>query len=247
MYFEISGTNIRLMGSMHLLPAANPGLPEWATKAYDWCEELVFESDISTMPPLHPMPGVDLKALLTPGAWAALHDLWPLSHNFPPLEKVQPWAAFLFGTVFSMATSSGVEPLFLQWAGNDSKNVHFLETPAQFAQLAENVPLQEVVQSIESFASDLAAPQRTIEAMYQAWIAQDLSALYDVALQSPSFKLPELRRAVLERRNLSWLPLVEGHMKTSKPTLIAVGALHLYGPGNLLDLLGCEAKLLSCD
>jgi uncharacterized protein YbaP (TraB family) len=247
MYFEIPGTNIRLMGSMHRLPADSPGLPGWTTKAYDWCDELVFESDISIMPPLYPVPGVDLKANLTANAWSSLQDLWPLSDSLPPLEKVQPWAAFLFGSAFSMATSVGVEHLFLQWAGNDSKVVHFLETPAQFAQLAENVPLQEVVQSIESLASDLAAPQRTIEAMYQAWIARDLSALYDVALQSPSFKLPELRRAVLERRNLSWLPLVEGHMKTSKPTLIAVGALHLYGPGNLLDLLGCEAKLLSCD
>ena len=45
MYFEIAGTQLRLLGSMHRFPASATDMPNWICRAYEWCEELNFEAD----------------------------------------------------------------------------------------------------------------------------------------------------------------------------------------------------------
>ena len=234
---------MRLMGSMHMLPSTSPGLPEWVVNAYDWCEELVFES----YPPaiiahLCPTIGVDLKKQLTPATWETLQTLWPKSENFPSIESVQPWAVSLFSTTFSSSLSVGVENLFLQWAAEQSKQVYFLESAEELVSTLDRAPVDDVIQSLERLAADLSAPQRSIEAMYQAWIAMDLAAMHDIAALSPMFQLPKLRQIILEDRNLAWVSMLLNKMASPKRTLVAVGALHLCGPGNLLTLLGREAQ-----
>lgn len=234
---------MRLIGSMHLLPSGSPDLPEWVVNAYEWCEELVFESDPSTIiDHLCPTIGVSLKKHLTPATWATLQTLWPESTNFPPIESVQPWAVSLFGTTFSSSLSAGVENLFLQWAAEQSKQVYFLESAEELVSTLDRAPIDDVVQSLELLAADLSAPQRSIEAMYQAWITMDLAAMHDIAMQSPMFQNPKLRQIILEGRNLAWVSMLLNKMASPKRTLVAVGALHLCGPGNLLTLLGRDAQ-----
>ena len=36
MYWQFPGTNVRILGSMHMLPASNSGLPGWAVEAFEW-------------------------------------------------------------------------------------------------------------------------------------------------------------------------------------------------------------------
>ena len=43
MYFEIPGSNVRMLGSMHMVPAGTVAAPPWTEGAYDWCEALVHE------------------------------------------------------------------------------------------------------------------------------------------------------------------------------------------------------------
>ena len=228
---------------MHALPASGSGLPEWALRAYEWCDELIFESDPPTiLSQLRSTTGHPLRRRITPHAWAVLEGLWPVSGPIPPLESVQIWAALIFGSMLACRTTEGVEPIFLKWAANHSKGVHFLESAEELADALDSAPIEEVVKSIELLASDLSAPQRSIEAMYRAWLKQDLSALYEIAERSPAFQFPGVRRAALQRRNQAWAPILTNRMSTSKRTLIAVGALHLYGPENLFTWIEPHAK-----
>lgn len=239
MYFEIPGTKVRVMGSMHMVPASNPVIPIWALQAYDWCEELVFESDPQGIfSELHPTPGVALQKQLSPAAWAALGRIWPPPPHFPSPQAVQPWAVWLFANAFQSRPADGIEPIFLKRAAEAPKVVHFLETPKQLASALDTAPIIEVIQAIEDLANDLSAPQRSLLDMYSAWVQLDLASLYKVAERSPSFHFPGMNRAAFQLRNESWVQPFQKHLLSSKRTLVAVGALHLYGPNNVFDCLG---------
>src|SRR6478672_5785473 len=108
MYWQFIGTNVRILGSMHMLPVRNSGLPTWATQAFEWAEVLVFESDPPTILPLlrSPIP-THLQQSVSPSTWAALSDLWPATSPLPSLETVRPWAALLLSAVLAQRTAPG--------------------------------------------------------------------------------------------------------------------------------------------
>ncbi|KQV51373.1 TraB/GumN family protein [Duganella sp. Root336D2] len=246
MYFELPGTNVRIMGSMHMLPP-NAGLPTWADRAFDWCEELMFEGDpMAILPHLRSTAGIVLNDHLSVSTWGKLKNVWRESEHIPPLAQVQPWAAFLLSSSFASPAAPGVEPIFLKRAAEQSKPVQFFETGADLNAALEKAPLEDVIGAIESLADDLTAPQRNVEEMYRAWIAGDLPSLYAVAAKSPAFAFAGMRKAVLQNRNEAWVPILQNRINTSKRVLIAIGALHLYGPGNLLELLGHEFNAVAC-
>ena len=245
MYWQFSGTNVRILGSMHLLPINNSGLPTWATEAFEWAEVLVFESDPpAILPLLQSSTPADLQRELSNATWEALQSLWPATGPLPSLKAVRPWAALLFSTVFAQQTAQGIEGQFMQWASEQSKPVQFLETAVQVAAAFDSAPAAEIREGLELLASDLSAPQRSLEAMYVAWMRGDLPALYNVASQLPLFHLPGLRAAVLERRNREWAPSLAKLIQSPRRTLIAVGALHLCGAGNAIEYSGKDVQLI---
>lgn len=245
MYFEISGTNVRIMGSMHLFPAGSDGLPAWAEQAYKWCENLIFESDqADTLAQLHPPVGRSLQEQLSPATWKTLQDFWPKPGQslLPPLESIQPWAAVLFTPLRACSLVEGVESLFRHRAAQDNKAVRFLESGAECAAAFDTAPIDEIIQSLELFASNASAFQPLLVKMYDAWIRQDLHGVFDARL--PAVRLPGIHHAALTVRNRAWVPVLEAVMDTDKRTLIAVGALHFCGPGNVLELLGRDLSRL---
>lgn len=230
---------------MHMLPASNSGLPSWAVEAFEWAEALVFESDPPAILPYLRAPSPPtLKHDLQPATWEALRSLWPTAGPLPPIEDVRPWAALLFSAVFTQKTAFGIETQFMQWAGEQSKPVQFLETGEAVAAAFDSAPATEIHKALELLASDLSAPQRSLEAMYTAWLRADLPALFEVASQSPMFRFAGLKAAVLDRRNREWTPALHQLMSTPQRTLIAVGALHLHGPGNAIEYLEQNAQLI---
>ncbi len=145
---------------------------------------------------------------------------------------------------FAQRTAPGIEGQFMQWAGEQSKPVQFLETAEQVAAALESAPLSEVYRGLELLASDLSVPQRSLEAMYSAWLRSDLPALFNVATQSPLFHFTGLRAAVLERRNREWALGLSELMESPTRTLVAVGALHLHGVGNAFEYVGRSVRVI---
>jgi len=239
MYFHISGTNVRLLGTMHMLPTSAPDLPPWVSDAYEWSQTVVLETDTSTLLPFFVAPGTStLRKALKPAVWSTLESIWPSDGPLSPLVAVHPWAALLLAPSFCLEVSSGVEPHFTQWATEHSKPIRFLETAKQFAPILETVPKEEVLAGLDLFASDLEAPQRSLKQIHTAWLAEDLEGIYLAASLNPTFAYPGLRGAILESRNRLWAPVINSMLSTNERTLIAVGALHFYGPDNLFQLLG---------
>ena len=155
MYFRIRGTNVRLLGSMHMFPASITSLPIWANEAYEWAEQLILETHVPAMLPLfRTASGTGLKQALEPEVWSALESIWPKEGPLSPLNAIHPWAALLLAPSFCTQASPGVEPRFTQWSTEQSKPVQFLETPSQFAELMHEIPIDEItaVRCLSNFA-----------------------------------------------------------------------------------------------
>src|SRR3569833_2773557 len=88
MYLHITGTNVRLLGSMHLFPASSRSTPPWIEQAYDWAEALVFESDAPTILPFlkaDPLRGAQsLASFLSADTWTRLQASWPADGPLTP-------------------------------------------------------------------------------------------------------------------------------------------------------------------
>lgn len=45
MYFEIPDRDIRILGSLHILPPGTSSLPAWASDAYEWAAVMAIEHE----------------------------------------------------------------------------------------------------------------------------------------------------------------------------------------------------------
>jgi uncharacterized protein YbaP (TraB family) len=241
MYLQLTGTNVRLLGSMHLFPATSRRTPPWVAEAYDWAEALVFESDPPTILPfLKTGPQCDaaqLQPLLGADAWAQLQTLWPVDGPVAPLAELRPWAALVVAPTLFQQVVEGVEPRMLRSAIAQAKPYRYLETAQEVAALLESIPLEAIGAALDLLMADRDEPQRTLERMHAAWLEGDLQAVQQIAEESPMFNLPGIRHAILDARNRAWAERLKEIRGQRERTLVVVGALHLCGPGNLIECL----------
>jgi uncharacterized protein YbaP (TraB family) len=238
MYLQLTGTQVRLLGSMHLFPAASPRVPAWVSQAFDWAETLVFESDAQSIWPfLKREGGPSLEHMLPPEVWRRLDASWPTAGVLAPLSELRPWAAMMVAPTLCQRVVEGVEPRMLREAAAQAKPYRFLETAEEVVTSLESIPLPAICTGLELLLADLTEPQRTLERMQAAWLRRDLQAIYDVAAESPMFNLPGIRSAILDARNRAWTPRVREALDNPARTLVVVGALHLCGPDNLVERL----------
>lgn len=241
MYFQIAGTNVRLLGSMHWFPASQDFVPNWAEAAYQWSKSLVLEGDSAQFPPF--CKTVDLQPKFSPHVWAALQRIWPTTSV--PLNELQPWAIMLMLGQMKLQLVSGIEPRFKEWGAKDAKPIRYLEQASEAAASFASVPLNDVEASLALVLADLSLPQRDLEALYAAWITGERAQFFAVAGQLPLFSFPTIRKALLDSRNRAWAQPIEQLLSAAEPTLVVVGAAHLCGPANLEECLGREIIALS--
>jgi hypothetical protein len=238
MYVQLAGTQVRLLGSMHLFSAASPRMPSWVSEAFDWSEALIFESDApAILPFLKRERGQSLEHALPPEVWSRLDASWPSAGPLAPLSELRPWAALMVAPTLCQRVIEGVEPRMLRAAAAQSKPYQFLETADEVVASLESIPLSAVCAGLELLLADLTEPQRTLDRMQLAWLQRDLQAVHQVAAESPMFSLPGIRSAILDARNRAWAPRVRDALDSPKRTLVVVGALHLCGAGNLIERL----------
>ncbi len=241
MYLQLTGTQLRLLGSMHLFPATSRRTPPWIAEAYDWAESLVLESDAPTILPFlkaaTPAGAERLRPLLSDDAWQRLNAVWPTEGPLAPLAELRPWAALIVAPTLFQQVVEGVEPRLLRSALTQGKPYRYLETAQDVAASLDSIPLDAIAAALDLLMADLTEPQRTLEKMHAAWIDGDLPAVQRIAVESPMFNLPGIREAILDARNRAWAAHLTALIERPERTLVVVGALHLCGPGNLIECL----------
>jgi len=233
MYFQVSGTNVRIAGSIHIFPSYVKELPRWLLDAYDWADELVFEGDAQEIAKLFlrtdPASG---EQLLSPDVWQSLRANW--QPDFPDLDRIHPWAASMYLAGVQNKVVHGVEPKLTIKAERNGKPVSFLETGEDFVNSMALAPMSDWDLCLKEALSHLHENKKSLEGLFNAWSRRNLAAMYSQVETKPLITMRSIRNAMLLNRNRAWLQPVLQLLDSKKKVLIVVGALHLYESGSLL-------------
>jgi uncharacterized protein YbaP (TraB family) len=242
LYFQIDQTAVRIASTVHDFPRESPDLPRWLSDAFDWCEDLILESSPFANPDAatHFFGDSPLRKLVGFDTWLALCMRWPRFCLGRKMYKMKPWAALSLMPHLLLRLVPGAEIQLANRAKRESKPVGQLETIADLARHLESVPAEVFRVRFQSLLRNLNAERQNIVDFHDAWYRGDFPCLTSLAQRLPVMNIPEMRQAYLLARNQSWLKSIRNATQSKRRTLILVGAVHLCGPGNLVELYQTE-------
>lgn len=245
-------TSIYLFGTFHLLPEGYVWQTPAIRTAVDQSSELIVETILDEQ---HPQA---LAAAI--GRIGFAQGLPPLAERIAPalrpklaaaikasalpapyLDRMKTWTAafMLVGSQFKalgLKGDAGVEPNLRRSFEGAGKHVGELETNGQ--QLSFFDGLSEPAQRafLEGTISDPDKMHSEFAAMLKSWSVGDVEGIarsFNADLQDS----PELRAALLTRRNVNWTQWVERRLQQPGTLMVAVGAGHLAGDNSVISLL----------
>lgn len=241
-----------LAGSVHLLPAQDANLPPALDQAYRAADKLVMELDLGKLDPTEltawmqqhgALPaGSDLQTLLGETRYLKVRSAAG-SFGLPPqvIETQAPWLigleiAELEYTQLGYDPQHGVEEQLVHRAQADGKPTAGLETIQEELGGLEALSAKEQLRLLDQSLEELKDAPEELRAVLSAWRRGDVAELARLLAQEYD-GFPTLYDRLVTARNRHWLPQIEALARGNGNTLVVVGALHLVGPGGLLELL----------
>lgn len=226
------------------MPAERPQIPRFVANAYRWADRVILEHDFRNFMSLVTADSYrPLHELLSPDAWQMLRSGWPIRPDFPDLDSVPLWAALMMGTSCFLSPAPGVEPYLMSRCEKDRKPIAFLEALTDFVRHITALPETILCSGVEEAMANIPRGQKEFEATYKAWITFDGDAA-TCLLQIWQARAPSIHEAIFQKRNQAWAHSLRELVSCSANTLVAVGAGHLFGPGNLFECAGISPELI---
>ena len=237
-------TTIYLFGTIHLLPPNSL----WRTPAFDAAVQrsqmLVVETLIDAANPnalAADMATMGFSSGLPPIAQRVAPEKAPQLEAAiartgiprPLFDRMETWAAAftLMGVQFQslgLQGDQGVETVLRQTFTAAGKPVIQLETNREQLALFDTLPERAQRQLLEGAIEAPDTVKQQFGAMLASWLAGDVDAIartFNHDLRDS----PELRDALLTRRNAKWAQWIEQRLATPGTVFVAVGAGHLAG------------------
>jgi hypothetical protein len=252
-------TILYLFGTIHLLPKGQ----SWRTPAMDsalaGADELVLEvaniddmmASAQAMAKLGMSPGLKPIAERVPEDKRAALRAMIAESGYPEavFDRLETWAAALplLGVTFKrlgLDPSLGVETQIGRPFRASGKRVTGLETVEQ--QLGYFDTLSEEAQRalLLSVVEDSSETRTQFKEMLDAWASGDLKGIART-FDDEARMSPELKAALMSRRNSAWADWLERRMEKPGTAFVAVGAGHLVGEDSVQSMLkkkGIKAK-----
>ncbi|MEZ8169249.1 TraB/GumN family protein [Vibrio tasmaniensis 1F-187] len=235
---------LTILGSVHVGDKSMYPLPSAITDALKNSDGLVIETDIrKTEGVVYPTTKVTTADVLNKQQKQLLTDI-SKSLGMPTQQLLNspPWATSLSIQMQQLkklgyGSAGGVDATLAYKATIQDVPVISLE-PLQFQidlmTKQKDDGKEWLVSSLEEFDQT----DRVVHCLIESWKAGDLAKLE--AFAELSEMSPELEKAFLTDRNIDWankLSANDWKLDSKDSYLIVVGALHLIGEGNLLQLL----------
>ena len=245
-------TKVFLFGTIHLLPENY----DWRSPAFDQAvatsNDLVVETVIDEKNPAalaRELQRLGFRAGLPPildrvpsGKRATLQAAIAKS-GVPAaaFDRMETWAAafVLLGNQFKdlgLTSGAGVEAVLRQAFTQSNKPIGELETNAEQLGLFDTLP-ENAQRALLEGSIDTPTEMRTqFSNMLSAWARGDVEAIART-FNNDLASSPELREALLRRRNANWTNWVARRLATPGTTFVAVGAGHLAGDESVVAML----------
>jgi uncharacterized protein len=250
------GKTVYLFGTIHVGKADMYPLPKHVETAFNASKALALEADVTDMQAVQAaMPLGMLPAGRTLESELPAEFAQPLQRaagaSGIPIEALRPMKPFL--AMLALASLQygklgyvpqlGLDHHFAQRAKSAATPIIALESFEAQLRMMDGLskPLQQAMlkMTLDDIASGKVAPM--VNSLVAAWRRGDAIALYEL-LTSESKRLPaplaaEFNQKFLTGRNRQMLAGVEKALARTDTLFVAVGALHLIGPGSLNELL----------
>lgn len=159
--------------------------------------------------------------------------------NLAMIDNMKPMMAetTLSGIIAAkeMPQTGQIDSYFQNLAKRDSIEVQGLETADfQAHVLFDIIPLDRQAESLLSTLDNPDKILADVKALNEAYISRDADRIWNFAKEAALDSEGEFFEILLNRRNAAWLEKLPG-MMADKPLFVAVGALHLYGDGGLVE------------
>lgn len=237
-------TTVYLFGTIHLLPQNSHWRTPKLEKALNSSQQLVLETLIDSANPQQ-LAGIMASMGFSSG-------LPPIANRVDPskralletalaktklpravFDRMETWAAAftLLGVQFQtlgVEGDQGVEAVLRRQFAAANKPIGELETNQEQLSFFDRLPESAQRQLLEGAVENPEQMRTKFNEMLNAWLTGDVNAIgktFNEDLQSS----PELKAALLTRRNWNWSQWIERRMAQPGTIMVAVGAGHLAG------------------
>jgi uncharacterized protein YbaP (TraB family) len=231
MLYQVEGTTLRILGSMHLVP---PGKKDWVEpvrRAFDWADEIYLEMTAASASAVTTTPAKLSAAQLPSELQAQVAQIWP--KHLPPVASCSAALVMILMQNFGLKVAQGVEPHIERWAAGQ-RTFHELESPAEFMAAFDHVDLETFEGDIRSRLGRVPQSRKVHEQVYKCWRNNDTQRMETLVVGAVS---PQIWEAMFVGRNRAWAPKVAAAAKSAANTLIVCDAGHLCAQGSLQDVL----------
>ena len=245
-------TTIYLFGTIHLLPKDYAWRTPKFDKAVAGSQTLVVETIVDNANPqalagelarLGFRDGLPpLASRVSPEKRATLETaIAKTGIPRPAYDRMETWAAafMLLGTQFKelgLTGEAGVEAVLRKAFLQAGKPVDQLETNSEQLGLFDTLPESAQRALLEGAIDSPAEMRIQFNQMLTAWARGDVAKI-GASFNEDLSGSPELREALLRRRNLNWSHWIQRRMATPGSVFVAVGAGHLAGADSVVAML----------
>src|SRR3954454_17062120 len=245
-------TTVYLFGTIRLLPEKY----RWRTPAFDQAvdgsQQLVVETIVDEKNPqkmMSALAGLAFSKGLPPIATRVPEAKRPALEAAikksgiprPLFDQMDTWAAafMLLGNQFKdlgLKGEEGVERVLRDNFASKGKPVGELESNVEQLGFFDKLPESAQRELLEGAIDQPANFSGEFGQMLAAWARGDVNAIAR-SFNRDLGASPELKEALIERRNANWSRWIEQRMAQPGAIMIAVGAGHLAGKDSVIDML----------
>lgn len=254
-----AGGEMWLLGSVHYLRASDHPLPEVIDELYSRAGTLVMEIDLDDIDPAQSRNeflsaamlarGTTLPDVLAPETYAlAQTQARALGIDLTLLKNFEPWLVAI--TMLELGVGRlgfraehGIEQYLLSKAQLDGKQVLGLETLGTQIAIFDELSADQQEALLEQTLAEIDSADEVMNRMVEAWRLGKLDELATTLMEEFT-EFPELYSALVVERNMRWIEALEALLAKPDRHLVIVGALHLVGAHNVVDLLAAQGFLV---
>jgi uncharacterized protein YbaP (TraB family) len=248
---EKDGITSYALGTIHVGVDAEARLPEIVWSKLDAAKSFAMETDL-TDPALQKIlvcTGCSLKKDLGDKHWAKLEEV--LGKDVAArIETMKPMVAATMMSLRGLPSTTQMDTLLLARAQRANKSIVYLELAEHEAAVLEKVMN---VKALKAMLDDVEGGLENTKKMLDAYVSGDEVAMVKMSDAERTHALAhgytaaeydESMKVVLYDRNAAWIAPIE-KLHAAGGGFIAVGAMHLVGPKNVLELLTAKGYKVS--
>lgn len=246
------GGEVTLLGSMHVLKESDHPLPASVDALLERADAIVMELDLDDIDPLAQQRLIVNTAVLPQGRTLADvidADVYrfleertaELGVDLELLNRFEPW--FLAITVLDQGLRKlgfqgeyGVEQYVLEHAQRTGTEIVGLETLEFQIGIFDSLSPSSQQAMLAQTLDELEDADTAMAELAAAWRAGELEELSEELLEEFE-DFPGLYETLVTKRNAAWVESLERMLRDGRRHLVVVGALHLVGDDNLVELL----------